>query len=132
MPLDVYHRLLLPLDRRICSALPAAAWFNVLHVCGSHIDMSVARELPLQVVSWSIHNQGNPGLAEGRELSGGKAVMGGVAQRDSLVWGPPEAIAGQVRAAEAATGGVGVLVAPGCSVPPRAREAHLKAMAEAA
>jgi len=37
-----------------------------------------------------------------------------------------------VRAAEAATGGVGVLVAPGCSVPPRAREAHLKAMAEAA
>jgi len=84
------------------------------------------------VVSWSIHNQGNPGLAEGRELSGGKAVMGGVAQRDSLVWGPPEAIAGQVRAAEAATGGVGVLVAPGCSVPPRAREAHLKAMAEAA
>jgi len=132
MPLDVYHRLLLPLDGRITAALPDAAWFNVLHLCGSRIDMSVARALPLPVVSWSIHNQDNPTLAEGRELSGGRAVMGGVAQRDALVWGPAEAIARQVREAEAVTGGVGVLIAPGCSVPPRVREAHLRAMAEAA
>jgi uroporphyrinogen decarboxylase len=130
MPIDVYHRLLLPLDRRITEALPATAWFNVLHVCGSHIDLSVARELPLPVVSWSVHNQGNPALAEGRELSDGKAVMGGVAQRDALIWGPPEEIARQVTEAEAAVGR-GLLVAPGCSVPPRVREAHLRAMLEA-
>ena len=131
MPLDVYHRLLLPLDRRITEALPAAAWFNVLHVCGSHIDLSVARDLPLPVVSWSVHNQGNPTLAEGRALTGGKAVMGGVAQRNELIWGPVEAIAGQVKEAEAAVGR-GLLIAPGCSVPPRVREAHLRAMLEAA
>jgi uroporphyrinogen decarboxylase len=131
MPLEVYHRLLLPLDRRIAEALPAAAWFNVLHLCGSKIDMSVARELPLPVVSWSIHNQDNPTLAEGRELSGGRAVMGGVAQRETLVWGPPQTIARQVQEAEAAVGG-GLLVAPGCSVPPRVRDAHLRAMVEAA
>jgi len=42
-----------------------------------------------------------------------------------------EAIAGQVKEAEA-TVGRGLLIAPGCSVPPRVREAHLRAMLEAA
>ncbi|HEX6350390.1 MAG TPA: uroporphyrinogen decarboxylase family protein [Candidatus Dormibacteraeota bacterium] len=131
MPLEAYRRLLLPLDQRLAAALPREAWFNVLHVCGSHVDLSIAAQLPFPVVSWSIHNQGNPGLAEGRRLSGGRAVMGGVAQRDTLIWGPAEEIARQVKAAEQEVDR-GLLVAPGCSVPPRVREAHLAAMAEAA
>jgi len=59
------------------------------------------------------------------------SAKGGVAQRDELIWGPVEAIAGQVKEAEA-TVGRGLLIAPGCSVPPRVREAHLRAMLEAA
>jgi uroporphyrinogen decarboxylase len=131
MPTSVYHELLLPLDQRIAAALPPAAWLNVLHLCGSKIDMSVAAELPFPVVSWSIHNQDNPSLAEGRERAGGKAVMGGVAQRETLVWGPADSIARQVRRAEESVPR-GLLLAPGCSVPPRVREAHLVAMREAA
>jgi hypothetical protein len=82
-------------------------------------------------ISERSERKGNPTLAEGRALTGGKAVMGGVAQRDELIWGPVEAIAGQVKEAEA-TVGRGLLIAPGCSVPPRVREAHLRAMLEAA
>ncbi len=131
MPRDVYERLLLPLDQRICLAFPAAAWFNVLHVCGSRVWLDLARNLPLPVVSWSVHNAGNPSLAEGRRITD-RVVMGGVGQRTTLVRGPASAVAAEVRAAMAETGGRAVLIAPGCSVPPRARDSLIAAMAEAA
>ena len=130
MPREVYDRLLLPLDQSILTALPEAAWFNVLHICGSHIYLDVARQLPVHVASWSTHNQGNPGLREGQELTG-KPVMGGLGQRTTVLRGSPAAIMAEVRAAVAETGGRGVLVAPGCSVPPMARESNLKAISEA-
>ena len=132
MPVAVYDELALPLDRRVLEALPAEAWFNVLHLCGSHVNMDVGRRLPVQAVSYSIHNQGNPDLGEVRRLTG-KAVMGGLEQRGVLVGGPPDEIVAQVRAAKASTGGGrGLLLAPGCSVPPRAPDANLWAMMEAA
>ena len=78
-------------------------------------------------MSWSIHNQGNPSLSEGREISG-RAVMGGLSQRSALVYGPASKIEDEVRAAIEDTGGRGVLIAPGCSVPPRVRDANLQAV----
>jgi len=132
MPAAVYDELVLPLDLRVLEALPPEAWCNVLHLCGSHINMEVGRKLPVQAVSYSIHNQGNPSLGEARRVSG-KAVMGGLEQRRVLVGGPPDAIEEQVRAAMASTdGGRGLLLAPGCSVPPQAPDANLRKMMEAA
>ena len=78
-------------------------------------------------MSWSNHNQGNPSLREGRE-GAGRAVMGGLSQRSTLVYGPASKIEDEVRAAVEETGGRGLLVAPGCSVPPRVRDANLAAM----
>jgi uroporphyrinogen decarboxylase len=131
MPAAVYDELVLPLDRRILEALPREAWFNVLHLCGSHVNLEVGRQLPVQAVSYSVHNQGNPPLGEARRLTG-KAVMGGLEQRRLLVGGPPEAIADQVREAVSSTqGGRGLLVAPGCSVPPQAPDVNLRTMMEA-
>ena len=130
MPAAVYEELVLPTDLRIIEALPPAAWFNVVHLCGSHVNMDIARRLPVQAVSYSIHNKGNPSLAEARKLSG-KAVMGGLEQRRVLVGGPPDAIEEQVREAMVATGGRGLLLAPGCSVPPQAPDANLRKVMEA-
>jgi uroporphyrinogen decarboxylase len=131
MPVAAYDELVFPTDLRIVEALPPAAWFNVVHLCGSHVNMDVGRRLPVQAVSYSIHNQGNPPLGEARRLTG-KAVMGGLEQRGVLVGGPPEAIKSQVEDAIASTGGRGLLLAPGCSVPPRASEVNLRTMMEAA
>lgn len=127
----VYRDLVLPLDRRVLEALPKAAWFNVLHLCGSKLNFALARDLPVQAVSWSIHNQGNPSLAEGREIAQ-RAVMGGLSQRATLVYGPPAKIEDEARHAIEETGGRGLLLAPGCSVPPRVRDVNLTAMVEAA
>jgi uroporphyrinogen decarboxylase len=125
-----YEELLLPYDLRVLEALPKAAWFNILHLCGSELHFELARHFPVQVVSWSIHNRGNPSLAEGRKISG-KAVMGGLAQRTTLYRGLPEQVRSEVRSAVAETGGKGVFVAPGCSARPGTRPANLEALVEA-
>ena len=130
MPESVYRELVLPLDQSVLERLPSEAWFNAVHLCGSHLQFGLSRDLPAQVVSWSVHNQGNPTLAEGRTISG-RAVMGGLGQRGSLLYGPPAAVEAEALAAIAETGGRGLLLAPGCSVPTRARDANLAAMAAA-
>ena len=125
-----YREIVLPHDLAVLGAMPAAAWFNVLHLCGSNLNFGLARELPSHAVSWSIHNQGNPSLATGREIAG-RAVMGGLSQRATLIYGPPPRIEEEARRAIEETGGRGLLLAPGCSVPPRVRSANLTAMMSA-
>ncbi|MGI8562133.1 MAG: uroporphyrinogen decarboxylase family protein [Candidatus Dormibacter sp.] len=130
MPRQVYGQLLLPLDEKVLSALPKEAWFNVLHLCGGRQTVEIARELPVQVLSYSRHGRGNPSLAEAQERSG-KAVLGGVEQRKTLLAGPDEAVREQVREAVRETGGRRFLLGPGCSVPPRAKPERLDVMMQA-
>jgi uroporphyrinogen decarboxylase len=130
MPEELYRELVLPRDLAVLNALPKEAWFNVLHLCGSNLNFGLAREVPTQAVSWSIHNQGNPSLVEGREIAG-RAVMGGLSQRGTLVYGPPPKIEEEARAAVRDTGGRGLILAPGCSVPPRVQEKNIAAFASA-
>jgi uroporphyrinogen decarboxylase len=130
LPEAEYRALVLPTDLSVLDRLPAAAWFNVLHLCGSNLRFDLSRDLPSQAVSWSVHNQGNPTLAEGRKISG-RAVMGGLGQRSTLLYGPPPEVEVEARKAMGETGGIGLLLAPGCSVPPRARDANLAAMVTA-
>ena len=130
MPEDVYRELVLPLDLAVLEQLPHEAWFNTVHLCGSKLHFDLARDLPVQAVSWSIHNLGTPTLAQGRKISG-RAVMGGLGQRKSLLYGPPAEVEAEARRAIADTGGRGLLLAPGCSVPPRARDINLAAMGAA-
>lgn len=130
MPLEEYERVVLPHDRRVLSLVPDTAWFNVLHLCGARIHFELASALDVHAVSWSVHEPGNPSLAQGRARSG-RAVMGGVEQRVTLVERSPEAVGEQVRTAVATTDGVGLLLAPGCSVPPEAPEENLRAFMHA-
>jgi uroporphyrinogen decarboxylase len=127
LSLDEYRRLALPHDRRVLGSVPNEAWFNVLHLCGARLHFEIASELRARAVSWSIHEPGNPSLVEGLERSG-RAVMGGLDQTRTLLHGTPEDVAEQARGAVAATGGAGLLLAPGCSVPPEAPEGNLRAV----
>ena len=130
MPESVYREMVLPIDVGVLERLPREAWFNAVHLCGSNLHFGLARDLPAQAVSWSVHNQGNPSLVEGRKISG-RAVMGGLGQRSSLLYGPPAEVERETRRAIAETGGRGLLLAPGCSVPTRARDTNLAAMVSA-
>jgi uroporphyrinogen decarboxylase len=130
MPESAYRELVLPLDVSVLERLPREAWFNAVHLCGSNLQFALSRDMPAQVVSWSTHNQGNPTLGEGRTISG-RAVMGGLGQRGSLLYGPPAEVEAEARRAIGETGGRGLLLAPGCSVPTRARDVNLAAIASA-
>jgi uroporphyrinogen decarboxylase len=124
-----YERKVLAYDRRVLAALPDTAWFNVLHLCGPRVHFGLATALDVQAVSWSIHEAGNPSLAEGSERSG-RAVMGGLDHAGALAVGSPPAVRAQGRLAVASTGGAGLLLAPDCSVPPDAPERNLHAFME--
>ncbi|MGH7775961.1 MAG: uroporphyrinogen decarboxylase family protein [Candidatus Dormibacterales bacterium] len=129
MTARAYREAALPLDRAVVRAF-GGGWFNILHLCGSRLHFSLSRELPVQAVSWSAAASGNPSLAGGRELSG-KAVLGGVGQKTTLVTGRPAQVEAEVKAAVRETGGRGLLVGPGCSVSPWAPEENLERMARA-
>jgi len=123
-----YERLALPHDRRVLEAVSASAWFTVLHLCGPRLHFDLGAELPSAAVSWSIHEPGNPSLAEGRSRLG-RAVMGGIDHR-RMPRTSPQDVLEQGRAAVEDTDGVGLLLAPGCSVPPETPEANLQAVME--
>jgi uroporphyrinogen decarboxylase len=131
VPPDVYADLVLASDEQVLGALPEAAWWNVLHLCGPRIALELAERLPVQAVSWSIHAGGNPGLAEARDRTG-RAVLGGIDERTALVEGPAAEIRRQIEAAVRDTQGRGLIIGPGCSVPPEAPDAYLRALGPAA
>jgi uroporphyrinogen decarboxylase len=124
LSLKEYEDLALPHDRRVLAAVPKSAWFDVLHLCGPRQHFELASALETHAVSWSIHEPGNPSLAEGRARSG-RAVMGGI-DLDTLVRGAPEGVLEQGRAAVSSTDATGIILAPGCSVPPGAFEENLR------
>ncbi len=128
---DQYRRWGRDYDLPVMEAFAARAPFNILHHCGSNIYFDLLADYPLPVISWASTLPGNPTLAEGLARSG-KAVMGGVSEKTALVDGTPEAVAQEVRDAIAQTEGRRVLVAPGCSIPPRTPAANLAAAAAAA
>src|SRR5262249_38716078 len=121
------RRLVLPSDRRVLDAVPGSACLNVLHLCGPRLSFELAADLPSSVVSWSVHQPGNPSLAEGRSLSG-RAVMGGIDHERTMVSGSPADVRAERDAAIADMDGVELIVAPGCSVPPEAPDANLRAV----
>jgi uroporphyrinogen decarboxylase len=124
-----YRRLALGPDLSVIELLPESAWFNVAHLCGPRLHFDIARALGLQAVSWSVHDPGNPTLAEGRDRTG-MAAMGGLGQKTTLVRATPKEVIAEGKAALEGTDGRGVILAPGCSVDVRAGDENLSAVKE--
>lgn len=127
-----YDRVYLPSDR-IAAAGAAAGWFNMLHLCGPHIDPTLVERLPMHCVNWSVHDTGNPGLRELRDRFR-VAVAGGLDRHSPIRCASPEEMRSAAVTALAGTGGHGHLLTPGCSVSPwpQAEPANLDAMVAAA
>ena len=130
MPEEEYLRLARPSDLKVLNALPSAE-FNVLHVCRNHNMLPSLTDYPVPVFNWDARGPGNPSLAEGKTLVGGRAVMGGLAHRDSLVQGTPEGLAETVRGLKAEMGNSGWMLATGCTFSPETPEANVWAFRQA-
>ena len=123
---EQYRRFGIDYDLRVAEAFAGKAPFTVLHNCGEHIYLDLLSDYPVEAISWAATLPGNPTLAEGKERTT-KAVMGGVSEKTTLPDGTPEQVDDEVRRAIKETGGRRVLIAPGCSIPPRTPAANLEA-----
>jgi uroporphyrinogen decarboxylase len=101
----------------------------VLHLHGEDVFFDLVHYYPVTAVSWH-DRETSPSLREASERTR-KALVAGL-DRDLLESGSPEEIAEQVRDAQQQTGGVGLILAPACVIPPEAPEENLRAVVEAA
>ncbi len=126
-----YEEWALPSDRLVVDSFPPTAWFNVLHLCGPGVHLELGDILAPAAVSWSVHDPGNPTLVEGRDRLG-RAAMGGFSHKGTLLQGTPAQVLEEASTAVAGSENRGIILAPGCSVPPEAREENLEAVASLA
>jgi uroporphyrinogen decarboxylase len=126
-----YRRYARPFDLKLLAGLPPA-WFNVLHVCKPHNLLAAVADYPVHAFSWDARGAGNLSLAEGKNLVGGRAVIGGVPHDNTLVEASPEQVAGEIAGLRTAMGRRGWMLGPGCTFPPETPEANLRAVRQAA
>lgn len=129
--LPEYREAALAWDARVMAAAETAP----LRVAHFHLPfplLPLARELPVNVVSWE-HSAGGPDVAAGMELTG-RAVIGGVDQRGALATGGPDDVTAEVQRAVGAArgpGATGLIVSTSCSYPLTVPQANLRAFAAA-
>src|SRR6185503_18947891 len=119
-----------PYARRVLEAARGASAVTMLHIHGRDIYFDQLTALPVNAVNW--HDRLTaPSLGEGHRRFAG-AVVGGLAEGDTLRKGTPDAVAAQVRDAIQQTGGLGLIIGPGCVLPLDVPDASLQAVLDAA
>lgn len=116
----------LPRMRRMLDAVAGRSALTLLHVHGRDIYFDQAAALPVHAVNW--HDRlTSPALGDAHRRFKG-ALVGGLGENRTLLTGPPGAVAAEVRDALAQTGGLGVIIGPGCVLPLATPDAHLAAV----
>ncbi len=127
---DLYQEFGEQYDLEFWDAIKSRSKFNVLHNCGSNIFFDLLAPYPVQALSWAADQEGNPTLREGQKRSG-KAIMGGINERETLLKGSVGQVQDEVGQAIEMTGGLGLLLAPGCAIAPETPAKNLEAIRKA-
>lgn len=122
-----YEEFCMPYDLIVLEASKDAA-FNTLHIHGEEVRFNMLKDYPVHALSWA-GQRTTPGMAEARALTD-KCLATGLEETVATSVAPHE-IREQVRAAAAAMGTTGTIIAPGCAVPPNLPVANIRAIQEA-
>jgi uroporphyrinogen decarboxylase len=125
-----YRKFARPFDLKLLNALPPAE-FHVLHVCRQNNLLHAVKDYPVHAFSWDARGAGNPSLADGKKIVGGRLVIGGIAHGESLVKATPAQLAAEIAGMRIAIGKKGWMVGPGCTFPPEVPDANLRAIRDA-
>ena len=126
---EAYARFGEPYDRQVLASLEGRSGLTIIHAHGDRLLFDRLAGLPAHAWSWDAHAT-PPSLAEGQARVRG-AVVGGLDSSRSLRDGTPADAVAEARDAVAQTGGIGLIVAPGCVVPLNTPDATLAAVIEA-
>jgi uroporphyrinogen decarboxylase len=115
-----------PFMRSVLKSLEGACPFIMLHAHGKAVHFGRLAALPVHAMNW--HDRAaTPALGEGKRRFRG-AVVGGLAEWTTLRTGTVADVVAQTRDAIAQTGGLGVIVGPGCVLPLDVPDEHLDAV----
>lgn len=126
---DELERFQVPYDRRILDTLKGRSTFTLLHIHGQRIYFDPLAALVVHAINW--HDRRTPPpLAEAQRRFAG-AVVGGLNEWETLRGGSGSVVAAEVEEAIHQTGGIGLIIAPGCGLPLDVPKEHLEVVVEA-
>ncbi len=108
-----FDELCAPFDRAVLEA--AHGMVRIGHVHGFALAFERVEDYPVEAFSWS-HRHAEPSLAQARELTD-RALIGGIDELAFATQTLGEAELG-IRRAVAEAGRAGLIIGPGCTVPP--------------
>jgi uroporphyrinogen decarboxylase len=126
---DEYAEFGEPYDRRVLDSVRGRSILTVVHCHGDRLMFDRLARLPGDAWNWD-DRATPPALAEGRARVAG-AVIGGLDQWRTLRDGSPDAAAAEARDAVAQTGGIGLIVGPGCVLPSNTPDPNVAAVVRA-
>ena len=121
-----HDRFDLPHVRRILQAIESRSRLTMLHAHGDTPYLDAFAGVPIHAINWHDRTT-SPDLATAAGRFPG-ALVGGLNQQQTLRKATPAAVAAETRDAIAQTGGVGLIVGPGCVLPLDAPDANLEAV----
>lgn len=126
---EEYARFGEPYDRRILDTAMARASLVIVHAHGDELMFDRLATLPAHAWNWDDRAVG-PSLRQGKAKVRG-AVIGGINQWATLSDSTPEQVLAEAKDAVEQTDGIGVIVGPGCVVPPSAPDQNVAALVKA-
>lgn len=118
-----------PYARRVLEPIAARARLVLLHIHGRDIYFDQLATLPVHAINW--HDRLTPPSLSGGLARSRGAVVGGLAEWTTLRTGTAADAAREAEDAIRATGGRGLIVAPGCVLPLDTPETTLDAVVRA-
>jgi uroporphyrinogen decarboxylase len=118
-----------PYDRRILESVRGRSILTIVHCHGDQLVFDRLAALPGHAWNWD-DRATPPSLKEARALVPG-AVIGGLHQWKTLRDGTPEQAIAETNDAVAQTGGIGLIVGPGCVLPSNTPDENVAAVVKA-
>jgi uroporphyrinogen decarboxylase len=112
---DEYAEFGEPYDRRVLESVAGRSILTIVHGHGTDLMFERLARLPGHAWSWDDRTT-PPSLATAQRMVPG-ALIGGLHQWQTLRDGTPEEAVAEAKDAVAQTGGLGVIVGPGCVLP---------------
>jgi uroporphyrinogen decarboxylase len=123
---DEYAEFGEPYDRRVLDSVRGRSVLTIVHCHGHDLMFDRLARLPGDAWNWDDRST-PPSLGEGHAAVPG-AVIGGLDQWKTLRDGTPEQAEAETRDAITQTGGLGLIVGPGCVLPANTPDATVAAV----
>ena len=130
---ELYRQIATPIEKEMIADINKRG-ITFMHICGTRgqtNNLKLFTDYDFAAVNWAVYSE-NVSLKEGKELFGGRPVMGGFAQTGLIYDGTEEAIKAEVKRILDETGQLGVMIGADCTVPMDIDEHHFVWVREAA